>query len=71
MDRFLVHTDADFLFATKISQNFGIANSQVLRRGGGGHEDDLDIVSKLEIKNALSVSVTSAHRLHISEFTVP
>ena len=32
-------------------------------------EDDLAIVSKLEIKNGLSVSVISAPRLHTSEFT--
>jgi hypothetical protein len=36
----------------------------------GVREDDLAIVSKLEIRNALSVSINSAPRFHTSEVTV-
>jgi len=71
MDEFRFHTGTDFLFAIKTLLNFGFTNSLVLEKGGGGREDDLSIVSKLEIRSALSVSVTSAPCLHTSEFTVP
>jgi hypothetical protein len=46
MEEFRVHTGTDFLFVSKRLLNFGITNSIVLkRRGGGDLEDDLAIVS--------------------------
>jgi hypothetical protein len=61
---FRVHTDRDFLFATKISLNFGITNSLVLQKGGGALKMTSPFCLNCKLKNLLSVSVTSAPRLH-------